>query len=192
MKAIPRSRYVIFFTLAIVGCAIDLWTKDWAFERLGFPGPDNHEVIHVVDDIFTLETHLNEGALFGLGQGQATLFAALSIAAAIGVMIWLFAAGAAHDLLLTTALGAVVGGIFGNLYDRLGWHQLTWLNDGHRGHEIGDRVYAVRDFLHFKLPSIGFDWPVFNVADSLLVCGAALLVLHAFRRPPESADAAKT
>jgi lipoprotein signal peptidase len=42
--------------------------------------------------------------------------------------------------------------------------------------------------MHFKIDAIGFDWPVFNIADSLLVCGAGLLVLHAFRQPskPES------
>jgi signal peptidase II len=47
----------------------------------------------------------------------------------------------------------------------------------------------VRDFLHFKLPAIGFDWPVFNIADSLLVCGAGLLVLHAFRQPKDAPSA---
>ncbi|MEX2188481.1 MAG: signal peptidase II [Pirellulales bacterium] len=183
MKAVSLNRYVIFLAIAVVGCGIDLSTKSWAFERLGFPGPDNRRAIYVLDDVFTLETHLNEGALFGVGQGQTTLFAILSLAAAVGVCVWLFAAGAAEDLLLTVALGGVVGGIFGNLYDRLGWHELLWLNDGHRGHVIGERVYAVRDWMHFKIDAIGFDWPVFNIADSLLVCGAGLLVLHAFRRP---------
>ncbi len=183
MKTIPRSRYLIFLMIAAVGCAVDLWTKHWAFERLGFPRPENREAIHLVDDVFILETHLNEGALFGMGQGNASLFAVLSVAAAIGVVGWLFVAGAAEDLLLTCALGGVVGGIFGNLYDRLGWHRLTWLHDGGRGHAIGDPVYAVRDWMHFKIDAIGFDWPVFNIADSLLVCGAGLLLLHAFRHP---------
>ena len=39
-------------------------------------------------------------------------------------------------------------------------------------------MYAVRDWLHFRVEGI-IDWPIFNVADSLLVCGAALLVWHA-------------
>lgn len=183
MKTIPRNRYLIFLAIAAVGCAVDLWTKHWAFERLGFPTPENRHAIHLVDDVFILETHLNEGALFGMGQGNASLFAVLSVAAAIGVVGWLFVAGAAEDLLLTCALGGVVGGIFGNLYDRLGWHRLTWLHDGGRGHAVGDPVYAVRDWMHFKIDAVGFDWPVFNIADSLLVCGAGLLLLHAFRHP---------
>jgi signal peptidase II len=188
MKAIPANRYILFFAIAALGCGIDLWTKHWAFERIGFPPAPDENVIHVVGDILTLDTHLNEGALFGMGQGQASLFAALSVAAAIGVVVWLFVAGAATDKLLTVALGGVVGGIFGNLYDRLGWHELVWLNHGNRGHEIGARVYAVRDWLHFKIDSIGFDWPVFNIADSLLVCGAGLLILHAFRQPDTAAS----
>ncbi len=51
---------------------------------------------------------------------------------------------------------------------------------GGSGHEIGERVYAVRDWLHFKIDPV-IDWPIFNIADSLLVCGAALLVFHAMR-----------
>jgi lipoprotein signal peptidase len=34
--------------------------------------------------------------------------------------------------------------------------------------------------LHFKVEPI-IDWPIFNIADSLLVCGAALMILHALR-----------
>jgi lipoprotein signal peptidase len=48
---------------------------------------------------------------------------------------------------------------------------------------VGEPVYAVRDWLHFEIAAIGFDWPVFNIADSLLVCGAALLFWHALRAP---------
>jgi hypothetical protein len=95
MKAIPAHRYILFFAIAALGCGIDLWTKHWAFERIGFPPAPDANVIHVVGDILTLDTHLNEGALFGMGQGQASLFAALSVAAAIGVVVWLFVAGAA-------------------------------------------------------------------------------------------------
>lgn len=178
MRAVPASRYVLFFALAIVGCAVDLATKSWSFAMLGMPG--HKPTIWLWPQVFGFTTSLNEGALFGIGQGQVPLFASLSLAAAIGILVWLFWAGAAHDRLLTIALGCVMAGIFGNLYDRLGLPGLQW--DGRfYAHPAGDPVYAVRDWLHFKVDAIGLDWPIFNLADSMLVCGAALLVWHALR-----------
>jgi signal peptidase II len=169
MKAIPRSRFVLFWALAAGGCAVDLATKRWIFDRLDMPGAKPTEWL--VQNIFGFTTSLNEGALFGIGQGQVALFASLSVVALVGILYWLFVAGAAHDLLLTIALGSVCAGIFGNLYDRLGLPGLQWQ---------GKAVYAVRDWLHFQIVGL-IDWPIFNIADSLLVCGAGLLIWHAFR-----------
>jgi signal peptidase II len=179
---VPKSRYALFLVLASGGLAVDLLTKDWVFGRLGYPP---RHTIWLVQDILSLETSLNEGALFGIGQGKVTLFAALSVGAGVGIVYWLFVAKAAADGLLTFALGLISGGIMGNLYDRMGWHGMTWAR-ANRLNEAGERVYAVRDWIHFQYRS--FDWPVFNIADSLLVCGAALLVWHALRaQPPRSA-----
>jgi signal peptidase II len=176
MKAVPVSRYLVFSGIAVTGCAVDLLSKWWAFDRLGMPnqGPSQW----LVDEIFGFTTSLNEGALFGFGQGHVVVFSALSLVAAVGIAYWLFVVGAASDWLLTVALGCVTGGIFGNLYDRLGLPGLTW--GAVTGHEPGDRVYAVRDWLHFKVEPM-IDWPLFNIADSLLVCGAAVLIFHAIR-----------
>jgi signal peptidase II len=74
-----------------------------------------------------------------------------------------------------------MAGIFGNLHDRLGLAGLKWPMST-AVHHAGDPVYAVRDWLHFEIRSIGFDWPVFNIADSLLVCGALMLFWHALWR----------
>ena len=174
-QAVPLSRYLVFFSLAVGGCALDLATKRWAFDSLGQPGPDS-TTKWLWDGVFGFQTSLNEGALFGMGQGFSLLFAALSIGAAVGILVWLFPVGAAHDWLLTIALAFVTAGIFGNLYDRLGLPCLVW-NNAHPGHVPGTPVYAVRDFI---LVMIGrWPWPTFNLADSSLVCGAALLVWHA-------------
>jgi len=173
MKAVPASRYVVFFSLAVGGCLADLVTKSWMFQQLGMP----HEqpVWWIIPRVFGFQTSLNHGALFGMGQGLSLLFAGLSVVAAIGVLVWLFYYGAAADWLLTVALGLVSAGIFGNLYDRLGlW---AW--------EMGleEPICAVRDFI---LVMIGrWPWPTFNIADSLLVCGAGLLLYHAFTAQPE-------
>ena len=184
MKAVPASRLVVFLLIAAIGCAVDLLTKSWMFAWLGMPG--EQPSYWLVDQVLGFTISLNEGALFGMGQGQVTLFALLSIVAAVGILYWLFWSGAAHDWLLTIALGAVMAGIFGNLYDRLGMPGLKWTQPDLRGHAPGTPVYAVRAWIHFKLDAIGFDWPIFNIADSLLVCGAGLLIWHSLRSEMKS------
>jgi signal peptidase II len=174
-QAVPLSRYLVFFALMVAVCAADLGTKTWMFGHLGPPRPGSQPE-WLWDGVFGFQTNLNEGALFGMGQGLWPLFAALSVGAAIGIFVWLFPAGAAADWLLTIALAFVTGGILGNLYDRLGLPGLSW--PPHFGHPAGTPVHAVRDFI---LVMIGrWPWPTFNIADSSLVCGAALLICHAF------------
>jgi signal peptidase II len=175
-KAVPLSRYLVFFALAIGVCAADLGSKTWMFSHLGAPANPPTPPWWLWDGVFGFQTNLNAGALFGMGQGMWPLFSALSLAAAIGIFLWLFPAGAAHDWLLTIALGLVTAGIFGNLYDRLGLPGLGW--PAGYGHPAGTPVHAVRDFILVMIH--GWPWPTFNVADSSLVCGAALLVVHAF------------
>lgn len=168
MKAVAANRYAVFSTIALIGCALDLATKHWVFAALGRPGGPTW---WIWEGIFGFQTSLNEGALFGMGQGKVWLFAALSVAAAVGIVYWLFVAGAARDWLLTVALGCVMAGILGNLYDRLGFWSLP-------GGPAGP-VHAVRDWILVKYQN--WVWPNFNLADSFLVCGAAMLVWHAFR-----------
>lgn len=168
MKAVPGNRYLAFFSIALVGCAADLLSKAWVFALLGAPGG---RTLWIWRPFFGLQTSLNQGALFGMGQGKVWLFATLSVVAAFGILYWLFITGAAGDWLLTLALGAVMAGILGNLYDRLG----LWSMPG----QPGVHIYAVRDWILFRYKA--WVWPNFNLADSFLVCGAALLMWHAFR-----------
>jgi signal peptidase II len=176
MRAFPPSRYLLFLSVAAGGCAVDLATKHWIFDKLGMPA--GKAPWWLWKDVFGFQTSLNEGALFGMGQGMVPVFAVLSIAAAVAILWWLFFAGAARDRLLTVALSSVIAGILGNLYDRLGLPGLVWPS--------GDHVYAVRDWV---LVMIGkWPWPTFNIADSLLVCGAGLLVWHAFWMTPVKAE----
>src|SRR5688572_16028046 len=98
MPEVPRSRWWLFYSVAAVGCAADLLTKSWIFNRLGYPA---RETIWLVPKVLSLETSLNEGALFGLGQGFTFVFAGLSLLAAAWIIYWLFARGAAKDTWLT-------------------------------------------------------------------------------------------
>ena len=182
MKAISANRCIVFLLLAVSGCLLDLTTKSLMFRWLELPGPGG-QIKWMWQGVFGFQTSLNEGALFGLGQGMVPVFAGLSIVAAIGILCWLFFAGGTRDWLLTIALGLITAGIFGNLYDRLGLPGLKW-NGLTGSHALGEPIYAVRDFI---LVMIGpWHWPNFNFADSFLVSGAILLVWHALRSKHES------
>ncbi len=185
---IPANRYWIFAALALVGFLVDLLTKRWIFGRLWPPVAGQRPVHWVWEPYFGLEVTLNEGALFGIGQGLVWLFVVLSLAAAAGILYWLFVAGEARDLWLTWALGAVTAGILGNLYDRIGLHGLTW-PAAYDPARVGQPAHAVRDWILLQWNDT-LRWPNFNVADSLLVCGAILLLLHAFR-PQSDAEQKK-
>jgi signal peptidase II len=180
MKSVPASRVIVFCVIALAGLAADLATKQWIFNTLGMPGAKIPW--WVIDKVAGFQTSLNEGALGGLGQGKTTLFAILSVAAVIGIVWWLFWKGAARQWFLTIALAGVMAGVLGNLYDRVGLPGLRW-NYANELHRVGDPVFAVRDWIlvMIPLPKIGWwPWPNFNIADSLLVCGAGMLLFQAF------------
>jgi signal peptidase II len=103
-----------------------------------------------------------------LGQDYTWLFAGLSMAAVVGIPVWLFGFSAARSLWLTVALALILGGTLGNLYDRIGLHGCRNID--------GTPLPAVRDFLLFTFGT--FYWPVFNFADVFLVSGASMLVVH--------------
>jgi signal peptidase II len=186
MHCCPGRQFGVFILIAAAGCALDLWTKDWIFARLGMPDPNN--AITIWPGVFSLTTSLNEGALFGMGQGMTFVFAGLSIAALLGIVYWLFGRGGCTSWFLTIALAMITGGILGNLYDRLGMPGLKWNFPADR---VGEPVFAVRDWLHLQIlrddGSVFFDWPVFNIADSLLVCGSVLLVIYGLMSPDAAA-----
>ncbi len=148
-------RLALFLTLGLLGCGVDLLTKHLAFSRLGLP---SERVYWIWEGFLGFQTAINHGALFGLGQGMVPMLAIVSFAALLGLAIWVVRGGALDSLGLTISLGMILGGILGNLYDRLG----LW---GHAG---------VRDWILCCYKE--WVWPNFNIADSLLVCGAILMV----------------
>lgn len=106
----------------------------------------------IIPSIFHLTYVQNTGAAFGLLKGQQWLFVACSLAVA-GWIIREFLRGAHLPLVIETAYALVLGGSAGNLIDRM-------------------RLHYVIDFLDFRI------WPVFNVGDSAITIGVALVVLH--------------
>jgi signal peptidase II len=159
------SKYAVFAWLPPAGennrWVVKMGQLDWSY-RLG----EGVKPVPAHDTGFQLftQSRTNNGALFGLGNDQwwaNSAFAAISLAAAGVILYWSFRKGAARKLWVCVALGLILGGTLGNLYDRLVFE-------------------GVRDFLYWNH---WIEWPVFNVADCCLVCGAILLLLLAFGRP---------
>jgi len=179
MAAYPRTRILVYAIITIAALAADLLSKSIVFSRLGgvFQGTG-----WLIDSWlkFELHTSLNPGALWGMGQGFATGFAAISVLAFLGINYWLFVRGAAKSAWLTVALAMVSGGALGNCYDRLGLH-------GERFPDETEPALAVRDFLRFRFGN--YDYPIFNIADSLLVAGAIMLMIQSMKQDDEATPA---
>jgi signal peptidase II len=182
MHDVPGNRYILFSAIAIAGCAVDLTTKAWVFS---WPELSRGQIHWLWPGHAGFQLSWNEGALFGMGQGGVLLFATLSTLAGLAIPLWLFVWKAARDLWLTLALGSVMGGLLGNLYDRLGLPDHLWPG---RGAEVGQPIHAVRDWILVQW-SDQLRWPNFNIADSLLVIGALALIWHAVRGPDALATA---
>jgi lipoprotein signal peptidase len=188
----PNKSYrVVLWTLALLGVAADQTSKYGVFSWLAHVEGNQYWVFHAGPNLgFRLAAqyekldpdgkefrpHVNHGALFGLFQKQEALantgFAVISTAAAVAIAYWSMRKGAARSLWVCTALGLILAGTLGNLYDRVFFG-------------------GVRDFLHWWYPE-WFNWPVFNVADCCLVCGAGLLLMQAFGRPAAAAKESAT
>ncbi|MGH9178108.1 MAG: signal peptidase II [Acidimicrobiales bacterium] len=117
-----------------------------------------------VDLVWTLRFKLsfNSGAAFGIGEGLAPFFVAAGVV--MLVVLLALSRAAATTRPAAVALGMVLGGAVGNLVDRL--------FRGHGG--------AVVDFIDLQW------WPVFNLADAAITCGAVLLVLAGPRNAAEA------
>lgn len=115
----------------------------------------------VVTPFFNLVLVFNAGASFSFlasaGGWQKWFFIVL----ALGISTWLLNLLRHHaqERLLPTALSLIIGGALGNVIDRL-------------------RFDAVVDFLDFHVA--GYHWPAFNVADSAIFVGVALMLWHQF------------
>lgn len=193
--------------VAIIGLAIDLWTKSWAFSSL-----NPHDPKLVIKNLCSLQLSLNPGALFGLGAGMAPVFVGASVLALMFVL-YLFANSGTRRWSMHLALGLVLGGALGNLYDRTTQQAyVAYMTNGYR--IIGTREDApndniiqirrpnaqraesfsmtnidesrsglqpvVRDFIKIEAKLGSFElWPwIFNIADALLVVGVGMLLLN--------------
>lgn len=121
----PRA-HACFWLVATIGVAVDLYLKDWAFTVLR---PD--EVRPFWDGVIEFRRSLNPGAVFGLGAGRAGFFMAASVLA-LGFVVFLFTGSGERQRWLHVALGMILAGAIGNLYDRafVRADVVTWRPEG--------------------------------------------------------------
>ncbi|MCB9856718.1 MAG: signal peptidase II [Phycisphaerales bacterium] len=125
--------HVRLWLVAVLGLWADLATKAWAFSTL-----NPHEPRLVIKNLCSLQLSLNPGALFGLGAGMAPVFVGASVLALMFVL-YLFANSGTRRWSMHIALGLVLGGALGNLYDRTTQQAyVAYMTNGYR--IIGDRV----------------------------------------------------
>jgi signal peptidase II len=134
---------------------------------LRFLGPTQERVI--IEGFFKFVHWTNTGAAWSLFRDRNDLLAIVSILALCGLFLW-----RRHfhieTMLGQISLGLIFGGIAGNLFDRLRYHQVI-------------------DFLRFYLQRRGGEeigFPAFNIADSAICVGVGLLILISWRQESQS------
>ena len=150
----PRPRVSALLAIALAVLALDIATKITVVATLSRRAP-----IRLLGGFLTLRVDRNPGAAFSIGPSLTIVFSAI----AVGVIIYILRTSAKiRSLAWAASLGLLLGGAAGNLVDRL------FRSPGPL------RGYAV-DWI--EVPH----WPVFNLADSAIVCGGVLAVLLAAR-----------
>lgn len=146
---------VAFLLLVLAGTGLDLWSKDRAFQAVPYPSSR----VVVVDGLFSIVHVRNPGMAWSLFQKvDRRVWIGIRGALVTALVIFYLRRGRV-PWWANAGFGLVVGGAIGNLYDNC-------------FAEAG----KVRDFLLFTFGT--WDFPVFNVADSLITVGAPALLIY--------------
>lgn len=165
-EKIPVGRLTMKALLVVAAL---IYISDLVTKVLAVHFIDPRDPISIVGDTVTLTLVRNPGAAFSMATGMTWLLTIVAIAVVVGVIK---IGRTLRSGWWACGLGLVLGGALGNLTDRL--FRSPGVLQGH-----------VVDFV-----SVGW-WPVFNVADSAIVCGAILLVaLTLFGIEPDGTKAA--
>ena len=161
-----RDARLWLILIAAVVILLDRVTKQWINANI----PSGHYKV-IIPGVFRLSHVFNTGAAFSLFADSLSptlvrnCLIGFSVAAVVVVLGMIWRVGRQFSA-TGVALGLILGGALGNLYDR-------W------------KFSYVIDFLEVKI--IHYHWPDFNVADSCIVVGACLLLLEIFRSQPADA-----
>jgi signal peptidase II len=168
-RVTASQRWWLWLVLSAAIVVADQATKALVLSMLR-PGEER-----TLTDFFSLVLAFNSGAAFSfLGDAagwQRYLFAVIALIAAC-LIVWLLRRGG--DRLYCAGLSLILGGALGNLCDRI---------------TLGKVVdfLSLHHYIPFRHPLVAWldPFPAFNIADSAITVGAALLILDGFRRRPD-------
>jgi signal peptidase II len=146
------AAFLIFITPSALSLIMDLWTKSAMFKHFE-QSPSSVELIS--NFLYFTRAH-NTGVAFGMLQNQNHILGYIVAIMAIAIPIYTLSQRQ-DGIIFLISMGMVYGGALGNLYDR-------WA------------IGYVRDFIDVRLGS--YHYPVFNIADSFICVGVALMLLH--------------
>ncbi len=169
-SGLPRNVWLLFAVVALLSLGADQATKIWARDALpthpaGCEVPEDMAArqcvgvaVSVVDDYWDWRLSMNHGSAFGLvsSQGGARIFLSVIGVLAVFGMLWMMTKSRADQRVLHWALALVAGGAVGNLIDRIYFGVVT-------------------DFVLWRYKTK--EWPVFNIADVVLVAGVVLMFI---------------
>jgi len=154
----PR-RIGLFLAVALVALTLDVVSKVLVVAQLSGEAPKR-----TLGGLVYLDLARNSGAAFSLGTGFTVILTAV---AAVVVAIILRTASRMRSVGWAVCLGLILGGALGNLGDRI--FRAPGVGRGH-----------VVDWISVFGPN-GQHWPIFNIADSAICCGAVLAAVLALR-----------
>ena len=114
--------------------------------------------ISVIDNFLYITSHRNEGAAWGILQGKMIFFYVVTLVVIGLVILWIRKLDIKKEKLLVIALSLILGGALGNFIDRVMYQHVV-------------------DFINTYI--FGYDFPIFNIADSALCIGVFLMAVDA-------------
>lgn len=142
---------MVYYVVALLVFLLDQGTKRLIATRM-----ELGEIIPVIGNFFQITSHRNKGAAFGILQGQRELFIVITVIVVVAIVWYLRKTMNSGQKLLPFGLSLVLGGAVGNFLDRALHGEVV-------------------DFARFNFGSYTF--PIFNVADSAIVIGVAMIIL---------------
>ncbi|MDP4085390.1 MAG: signal peptidase II [Bacillota bacterium] len=145
---------MFYYLIALFVIVLDQFTKWLIVSKMQFG-----ESIQIIENVLYITSHRNRGAAWGILQGQMWLFYLITLIV-IGAIVIYIQKAAKGKWLLGISLGFMLGGAIGNFIDRIFRKEVV-------------------DFIHAFI--FGYNFPVFNIADSSLCIGVILLMIYMIR-----------